>query len=263
VSESLRQVYLKRRLASPAKTAVLGPGSANGVDLHRFGDAVATRVKAKALREQLGIPDGAPVIGYVGRLTRDKGIVELFHAFKAARKAVADLRLLLVGDFETGDPVPDDCARQIQSHPQIHLSPGGRVDDVAPYYLLMDVLAFPSYREGFGNVVLEAGAASVPVAGFRATGTVDSVQNGVTGTLVPIGDVPQLAHAIQRYFEDHRLRRAHGRAARERVERQFREEAICQRLYDEYLRLLRSRGLPVPEPATAGKTPERRVRRAA
>jgi glycosyltransferase involved in cell wall biosynthesis len=102
----------------------------------------------------------------------------------------------------------------------------GFVPDAAPYYPLMDVLAFPSSREGFPNAPLEAAAAGVPTVGYRVTGTVDALVDGGTGRIVPAGDRAALADALAAYLDDPDLRRRHGRAARERAETHFRREIV-------------------------------------
>ena len=235
VSESLRRVYVTLGFTMEAKTCVLGEGTANGVDADEF----IPTCQARALRARLGIPDGGPVVGFVGRFTRDKGVPELLDAFDQILLSFPDARLLMLGDFESGDPIPESYAKRLRSHPQVIMT--GNVPDPGSYYPIMDVLALPSYREGFGNVVLEAAAAQVPTVAFRATGSVDAVCDGVTGTLVPLGDVDAFARALQRYLRDDFLRREHGRTGRERVLSHFRPEMIWELLYAEYTRLLKTR----------------------
>src|SRR5208337_3514624 len=206
---------------------------------------------AGQLRRNLNIPQGAPVVGFVGRLTRDKGISELVRAYFRLREHFPELRLLLVGDLEEGDPLPGKTRRYIQSEPGIIHT--GFVQDPALYYHVMDVLALPSYREGFANAVLEAHAAGKPVVAARSTGVVDSVIDGVTGILVPVGDAEALAEALELALEDKSLAATLGAAGRERVGREFQQERIWDAIVQEYLQLLRTKGLPVPTPATSNE----------
>ena len=232
VSESVRSRAVKLRLVEPSKAVVLGSGSANGVDLKAYEDTEVLATAARRKREELGIPQTAPVIGFVGRLTRDKGVPELVAAFQTLREAYPELWLLLLGPLEEGDPVPDGVRRAIERDPRI-LAPGFAERPIA-YYHLMDILALPSYREGFPAVVLEAAAAGKPVVGTRATGTVDAVAEGETGLLVPSGDVRALSQALSRLLDDPALAARLGQAARERVQREFENQRSWQELVSFY-----------------------------
>lgn len=224
VSESLRRRAVELRLVDEGKTLVPGSGSSNGVDLQRFAAAAADTERTLALSRDLRLPDGAPIIGFVGRLTRDKGLAELATAFDRVSERIPEARLLLVGDFENGDPVPEALERRLREDPRIRIT--GFVHDTAPYYPLMEVLALPSYREGFPNAPLEAAAAGVPTVGSRATGVVDAVVDGRTGSLVPVGDAEALADALLACLHDPAHRRAMGEAALARAGEEFRRELV-------------------------------------
>lgn len=244
VSDSARRKAIDLGLARPEKLVVLGSGSANGVDASRYERTPELLERARALRVRLDLPDGAPVVGFVGRLVRDKGVIELVDAYRKLSHEFPKLRLLLVGPYETYDALPREVRGAIERDERITVT--GFVSDTAPAYALVNVHVLPSHREGFPNTPLEAAAMELPVVATRVTGCVDAVVDGVTGTLVPPRDAGALADAIGKYLRDPGLRRRHGRAGRERVLREFRQERIWTALYEEYLRLLRWKGVPTP-----------------
>jgi glycosyltransferase involved in cell wall biosynthesis len=240
-SPSLRERAIELGITDTRHSLVLGSGSSNGVDASRFCPTDDLLRRAAGIRSELAIPAGAPVIGFVGRLTRDKGIPELIAAFDLLRTPFPNLYLLLIGDREAGDPLPAAIHQRLDRDPQILCT--GAVPDAAPYYPLMTVYALPTHREGFPNSVLEAQAAGLPVVTTRATGAVDSIVDGITGILVPPGDGSALAKAIESLLSDPALAQRMGAAGRERVARDFRPETIWEALAALYRGLLRERGL--------------------
>ncbi|RLT09928.1 MAG: glycosyltransferase family 1 protein [Planctomycetota bacterium] len=244
VGDSLRQEFVRRRLVAADKAIVLRHGSSNGVKAERFQYSAEQFAQIEQLRESLGIPAEARVIGFVGRLTRDKGIVDLHEAFTRLLNEFPDLRLVLIGWPEEGDPVPSPVWQSLQEHPQIIRT--GAIKDPSLHYGLFDVFVFPSYREGFPNVPMEAAAAGVPVVGYSATGTIDAVVDGVTGTLVPLQDSASLASVTANYLRNPLLRHRHGEAGRRRALTDFRREDIWQSLANLYGHWLSERGLPLP-----------------
>jgi glycosyltransferase involved in cell wall biosynthesis len=248
VSPSLREKAIASGLISRKRTAVLRYGSYCGVDVSRFAPTPEMMRRAAVLRTELSIPPDAPIVGFVGRLTRDKGIPELVEAFLRLSDQFPDLRLLLLGCFEEEDPLPVQTRRCIEMHR--HVIFAGLIEDTAPYYALVDVLVLPSHREGFPTVVLEAHAAGKPVVAARATGVVDAVVDGETGLLFPVGDAAALTDALARLLTDKTLACKLGRAGLERVTREFRQEQMWEALREEYLEFLRTAGLPLPVTTT-------------
>lgn len=242
VSHSVREKAIASGLVDRERALIFGAGSCNGVDVARFAPTQQRIWRAAELRRQFGIPADAPVALFVGRLTCDKGIAELVEAFLQLENRIPNLRLLLVGSFEDGDPLPEDIRKRLETHDRVILA--GPVNDTAPYYAMADVLVLPSHREGLPTVVLEAHAAGKPVIGAAATGIVDLLVDGETGLLFPVGDASSLANAIARLIEDKALARKLADAGRDQVKRKFRQELIWAALRREYLKVLQGGETP-------------------
>ncbi len=236
ISHSTQSTAVEEGLSRPDKIGVL-LGGGNGVDAAvRFKPQPAS-VRSE-IRGQLQIPEDALVIGFVGRLARDKGIVELAAAWKQLRERDPRLHLLLVGWNEL-EPGLAEMGAALQADPRVRLT--GPRSDVPRLYAAMDVVALPTYREGFPNVAVEAAAMALPLVATSIPGCVDAVQDGVTGTLVPVADAGALRVALERYIADPALRSRHGQAGRRRVLQDFRREAIWEAIDAEYQRLLEAR----------------------
>jgi len=238
VSPSVMARAVAFRLVPVKRCLVIGKGTSDGIALERYASTSQTESRAKQIRRQFHIPPDAPVLGFVGRITRDKGIGELFQAFKALQDRYPDLRLLLVGDHDATDPIPDALRERIEADPAVLRT--GFVEDVERFYGVMDVMALPTYREGFGAVLVEAQAASVPVVTTNATGAVDAIVDGETGLRVPVRDADALTHALDRLLGDAELCSRMGAAGRIWVEKNFRQEDMWQRILAHYQSILSS-----------------------
>lgn len=237
VSQSLRERLIAERFCAASKTTVLLRGSSNGVDaLGRF-DPEKHAGSRSELRRSLGIPDDSLVIGFVGRLVRDKGIEVLSKAWSTLRAEFPSAYLLLVGPFESGDALPrhvkdgllgDSRVRQTQTD----------WGQAASLYSAMDVIGFPSVREGFPNVPLEAAAMGLPVVATRVVGSVDAVVHGQTGLLIEPRDPDALVKSLRTLLLDADHRRRLGAAARARVLSDYRPTDIWAAQVDWYRQLL-------------------------
>ena len=216
VSASLADEAARRGLPIKGKKRLIGLGSSNGVD----AEAVQARVgevDRKELRASLGLEDSDFVVGFVGRINPDKGTDVILRASRSDALA-EDVKFLMIGSFE------DEALRTELEGPRIrHVD---WTDDVWGHLAAMDALCLPTLREGFPNVVLEAGAAGLPVVATRATGAVDSVVEGRTGYLIPIGDDAALVERLNQLASNRSLAEALGIAGRQRVEGHFRQEQI-------------------------------------
>jgi glycosyltransferase involved in cell wall biosynthesis len=204
----------------------LGQGSSNGVDADEW-DRRFARTSRDAVRAQWQMEPDDLVVGFVGRITPDKGVEDLFAAFGSL--ADLPLVLLLVGGVE------DEALRPLISGHGDRVVHVDWTPDLSPAYVAMDVLCLPTRREGFPNVVLEAALAGVPTITTTATGARDSVVPGTTGWLIETRNVQQLAEALRTCVEDRPLMRKAGRAARDRALLSFRPQVIWSGLQAVYL----------------------------
>jgi lipopolysaccharide/colanic/teichoic acid biosynthesis glycosyltransferase/glycosyltransferase involved in cell wall biosynthesis len=243
VSESLRRRAAACGICKAERIGVLGAGTVNGVDAEkRFIPALVCSYEASRARRALGIPSEVRVVGFVGRVVRDKGVEDLAEAWKELREEFTDLHLLVVGPREPQDPISPEAERQLREDPRVRMT--GDVGSMRAMYAMMDVVTLPTYREGFPQVPLEAAAMERPVVASRVTGCVDAVVDGETGTLVPPREPHALAEALSAYLKDPGLRRRHGKAGRARVLRDYRPEnlwVLTQWAYQECLGSRRAR----------------------
>jgi glycosyltransferase involved in cell wall biosynthesis len=233
VSPSIRSELIAAGICPPDKAVVLGNGSSNGIDISVFDPTRFSAAAVKTARANLGIPAYAFVVGFLGRIGREKGIEQLYQAWQVVREAFPSAYLLLVGPDEPNDPVAPGIIEALKSDPRVRMT--GPDWHPAPLYALMDVLCMPSHREGLPNVALEAAAMEVPVVAFRVPGVVDAVDSGATGELVDPLSAEQVAAAICKYFRQPSLRRKHGRAGRRRIRELFAREKVWASLTKFYL----------------------------
>jgi glycosyltransferase involved in cell wall biosynthesis len=246
VSFSIRDLAVSTRLCPDRKITVPARGSVNGIDATGvFNPTRRAPDSSGRVRSRYGISGDSIVMGFVGRLVRDKGLVELSAAWTSLRDEFPNLEWLLVGDAEPHDPLPPNVLAQLRSDPRVHWT--GWVDDLPELYGAMNLLVLPSYREGFPVVALEAAAMSLPIVATRVPGCVDAVEDGTTGVLVEPRNPRALAQAIRNYLRNPQLRTEHGEAGRRRVLRDFQPAMVWHAVEGEYLSLLRKKGLASPK----------------
>lgn len=231
VSHSLAAKYAELGLCSATKITVLGHGSSHGVDIERF--SAKPREKIEAERERLGLAPGVPVLGFVGRFSRDKGAQAILATRKKLLENSIDNELLILGRVEDSSQIIEEL--NAQGRPVKHL---GEVSNVEDFYPLMTVLLLPTKREGFPNVVLEAGAAGVPAVATSVTGAVDSILHNETGFLVELGSDEGFANTVQRLLNDTRNLARLGEAAKTRASQHFEEKKVCSTFATYYMNLI-------------------------
>lgn len=232
VSRSCAAMAMQEGLCTKIEIAVLGNGSSNGVDAsYLFNPFRHSETRREDL---LGIEREALVIGFAGRLVRDKGVSELYHSWRQIREEFPQSYLIVAGEPERRDALPEYVLQGFRSDPRVRML--GQVKDMAAFYACLDVFVLPTYREGLPTVILESAAMGVPAIGFRCVGCVDAVLDGLTGTLVAPGDCVALTDATRNYLKDAELRTRHGLAARERVLRDFKPQDVWQATLEQYRR---------------------------
>ena len=229
-SHSQRKFLVENGVVSQKKSCVLGDGSISGVNTLRFRPNPQAR---RTFRKKNKIPDEDIVFVYVGRLKRDKGIPELLAAFEKIAKTNSSMWLLLVG------PDEENLGSFIQASPAIMKTiMVGHTSSPDLYLAASDIFVLPSYREGFGSTVIEAGACGIPAVASRIYGLTDAVVHGHTGLLVTRGDVGELARAMEKLGNNRKLRLRMGRAAQRRVKARFDQKKITEALLQFYRKIL-------------------------
>lgn len=236
ISNSLKDEAVKEYLLRANRIKVLGLGSSKGVNLKQFELNEKTKADAEKIRRDFGIKGSDIVIGYAGRLTEEKGIVELLKAFGRIRRTHKKVHILLVGDEDRRSPLPDRIIEMINKIRGIHTATFN--ENVSAYIATMDIFVLASYREGFGNVLIEASAMERPVIGTDIIGCRDAVINGKTGLLVKPRDAIELEKALKEMIENPFKRAKMGRAGRQWVIENFDRRLVWNRLIKVYERML-------------------------
>lgn len=232
-SFELRNIILKNKFTHENKLKVLGNGSSNGIDLHFFDPDRYDEYRKQRMRHFLGIKKNDFVYIFLGRLVKDKGIEELVQAFDFISNKNNDVKLLLVGYYERElNPVSKEIEKTIQENKNI-IEVGVR-RDVRSFYAVSDVLTFPSYREGFPNVVLEAGAMGLPSIVSDINGCNEIISDGKNGLIIPPKDTSALIDKMLLLYENKDLLRKLAQTSRQEITSRFDRKFLWQELLKEY-----------------------------
>ncbi len=221
------------------KFKVIGNGSSNGIDTNYFSRTAKLEEEAQQLRLKWEVPNKSIVFGFVGRMVRDKGMVELVDAFRKIADTI-DARLLLVGDFEHElDPLPQSTLDFIKNDPRVILP--GFQQDVRPWLMMMDVFTFPSYREGFPNAVMQACSLEVPCIVSNINGCNEIIRNQINGLIVPSKSTEELMNAMKWLATHAEVRDTFAKKSREHLVANFDQHYLWNQLLEEYRSLLKSK----------------------
>lgn len=226
--------YIQRHIySSETKLKVIGNGSSNGIDTDYFQTDSILERRALAIKDELQIPLDHKVAIFIGRITGDKGINELVGAFKSFEK----LSLILVGPFEPDlDPLDNQTVLEIQQNPNIHAV--GYQSEIRPYLLAADFLAFPSYREGFPNVPMQAGAMGLPSIVTDINGCNEIIAHEINGLIIPVKDQNALKLAMERLLNDAELFERMKEVARPMIVNRYDQKVVWEALHQEYIALI-------------------------
>jgi len=235
---------------------VLANGNVNGIDLSHFANDNITKTEQTQLKQELDIFADDFVFVFVGRLVGDKGINELVEAFskldiryQESETLVSNpkslvpspqspvSKLLLVGPLETElDPLNEETLKEIKTNPNI-ISVGFQ-KDVRPYFAISNALVFPSYREGFPNVVMQAGAMELPSIVSDINGCNEIIVEGENGTIIPVKNVEAISTAMQKLIEDKAYYLSLKNNARPMIQARYEQSVVWKALLEEYNSLI-------------------------
>ena len=231
-SESQKNFLVSSGIIKREKISVIGAGSIAGIDLNRFDPSRYTSEQLNMLRDDLHIPESGKILLFVGRITPEKGIKELVSAFAEIVNKDSNIFLVFVGPFESSGKNIVEQVTNVNVRKNIKIV--GYSDEPEKYMALADLLCLPSYREGFGTVVIEAAAMGTPTIGTDIYGLSDAIVDGKTGVLVPVRDSVALETAILSTLNNAPLMSAMGTAARDRACSDFGANICSDLLINEY-----------------------------
>lgn len=235
-SKGLEDIILAHKFTKPEKLKVLANGSSNGINTEIFDPKVISAEQREQLRIKLGLKTTDLVLVFVGRIVRDKGINELMEAFHKLSQKYHQLKLLMVGPYEEAlDPISAEALKEIETNAAI-ISLGWQ-DDVRPYFAVSDVLIFPSYREGFPNVVLQAGAMGLASIVSNINGCNEIIEEGVNGIIIPVKSSQAIEEAIESMVENPEKTGQMKSVARQKIVSRYDQEMVWQAILQEYRNL--------------------------
>ncbi|OCB76564.1 glycosyl transferase family 1 [Flavobacterium crassostreae] len=230
-SFGLKEIILNEKFCKPTKLKVIANGSSNGINTSHFSREAVQNISIN--KEELGILENDFVFIFVGRLVSDKGLNELIQAFKILSSDYQHVKLLLVGGFENDlDPLLPETLIQINKNNTI--IPVGYQQDVRPYFAIANVLVFPSYREGFPNVVMQAGAMGLPSIVSDINGCNEIITEGENGFIIPVKDANAIQEAMKKIIEEPFVYNKLKEKARKKIVDNYEQKVVWEALLQEY-----------------------------
>lgn len=232
-SYGLKKIILDEKFTSSRKLKVIGYGSSNGIDTAEFDPVSVTQETKSKIRKELGIKDEDFVFLFVGRMVKDKGINELIEAFQRVYSDHSNTHLVLVGNFERHlDPLLPETEQAIENHTNIHAV--GYQKNVIEFFALADVLTFPSYREGFPNVVMQAAAMQLNCIVSDINGCNEIIKEGENGWIVPVQRADKLAGRMEWCLQNRTCSYQMGLKGRQIMQAGYERTYVWNELLTEY-----------------------------
>lgn len=224
VSKSVLEISIKDKLNTTTKNSMLGLGTCNGIDTEgKYNPENISKEAIQALKKQYGITENDTIVGYVGRLVRDKGIDDLLKAWDIIEKQYPKAKLLLVGPIEDRDSISEESKNKIRVKSSIVFT--DFVPNASTFFTLMDVFVLPTYREGFPTVALEAASMKLPVIITKATGCTEAIVENETGLFIT-NEPTDIADKIIYYLQNNSQAVLNGIEGREFVQKNFEQTKI-------------------------------------
>jgi len=232
-SNALKEIITQNDLCNLDKLKVIANGSSNGIDTSYFDTSHFSVEECSDLKKKLGIHATDFVFIFVGRIVADKGINELLAAFSQLNKEVNKVKLLLVGPFEQDlNPLSFKTSKEIETNSNV-ISVGYQ-NDVRPYFALANCLVFPSYREGFPNVVMQAGAMNLPSIVTNINGCNEIISEKLNGLFIPVKDKKAVFHAMKKIHFDADLCNQLKQSSRQLIVNRYEQQAVWNAILEEY-----------------------------
>ena len=235
-SYGLKDFILQHNLCKNVKLKVIGNGSSNGIDTDYFDRTDDVRNKAKKIEEENKINGNDIVFCFIGRIVKDKGINELVEAFNEMSKSISNIKLILVGSFENDlDPISEASNVILKNNKNIIQV--GFQEDVRPYLFASDIFVFPSYREGFPNVVMQAGAMGLPNIVTNINGCDEIIEDGKNGLIIKPKNKTELRAAMLKLINNKTLRKKLAANSRKMIVERYEQKYIWNEILKEYQNL--------------------------